>query len=111
MTTRRLIVPLLAVLAFTLTACFSGNPLGPKVGVIGDSITYLSDSNIKSDFTTNYAYDIRAFPGARISDMLSQFQQVIAEGPDDLVINLGTNDVHLYPQYGYTWLASLNYEA
>lgn len=106
----RRIFALLAVLTVALSACYSGNPLGTPVGIVGDSITWLSQGPIDSDFA-NYSYDVRSYPGATMAQMLPQLQQVMAENPTDVLINAGTNDVHLYATYGDGWKASLFYES
>ena len=80
---------------------------------MGDSITWLSQNNIHAYFQ-NYANDLRSYPGATMAEAYPQLQDLLNEpqgAPQDLVINLGTNDVHLYAQNGETWRAWLYYES
>jgi hypothetical protein len=102
------------VLLFGCTACYSGNESGPKVAVVGDSITYLSQSDIAATLGTDYAYRIEDFPGATMHQMFPQIEDELHDpqgAPDDFIVNLGTNDVETYAVNGTAWQASLYYES
>lgn len=95
-----------------MAACYSGNTTNPKayVGVVGDSITWYSESSIEASLSS-YAYDIEAYPGARIDQMLPQIENMADNGsndapaPQDWILNLGTNDA----SQDYTgWQASFD---
>jgi lysophospholipase L1-like esterase len=80
--------------------------MGPTVGIVGDSITYLSRPAIIRAIG-GWHYDIQAEEGKTIADMTPLLEaDIIGEPggpPHSLFVNLGTNDVvHRNPD----WLAS-----
>ncbi len=64
-----------------------------RVAIVGDSITVLSTSHINDALEGPYTTDIRARSGQRIDQMLVELDDAIAERPNAVVVNLGTNDV------------------
>jgi predicted small secreted protein/lysophospholipase L1-like esterase len=86
----------LAVLALSLTACYQGNLAGPRVAVIGDSITDLSTADITADLQPDYALNIQSTGGQSMAQMAPTLQSVLHDpqgAPEDVIVNLGTNDV------------------
>jgi lysophospholipase L1-like esterase len=76
------------------SAAADGN--AATVGIVGDSITFLSEPSIEGDLK-GWHYDIQAQKGKTIADMTPVMESKIIKGPDgpphSIVINLGTNDV------------------
>jgi hypothetical protein len=104
----------LLAIALLCSACYSGDPNGPRVGILGDSITWLSQSNLASSISPDFSYDIQSYPGATMADMFPELEDLLNEpqgAPQDLIINLGTNDVHLFDTNADAWQASLYYES
>lgn len=90
-TARRWLIGLVA-LASTLAAC--GNPnSGDQVAVVGDSITSLDKPALQEDLGGTYDLTIVGDFGATISEVMPAAQLVAGEEPQQVVINLGTNDV------------------
>jgi hypothetical protein len=86
----------LAALALSLSACYSGNQYGPKVGVIGDSITGVSQSSIESAIGGEYGYTVEDFGGVTFVSGASLERDVLSNPsgpPTDIIVNFGTNDV------------------
>jgi hypothetical protein len=77
-------------------SAYNGNPSGPTVGIIGDSITRMSSANIGTDLYSSYYVAIDAVIGITIGDQLPVVQTIArTEAPADWIINLGTNDALL----------------
>jgi lysophospholipase L1-like esterase len=91
-------VGLVGVLA-VVTGCvpaYTGKSDGPKVVVIGDSITRMVDRDIHDMLDNDHAVSIRGIDGATTAEM-QPYADAYAEGmaggpPDVVVMNLGTND-------------------
>jgi lysophospholipase L1-like esterase len=65
----------------------------PVVYVVGDSITYLSESSISSDFSNaGYQANITATPGVKIGQSESNVSTLAQNQPWAWIIELGTND-------------------
>ncbi len=64
-----------------------------RVAILGDSITVLSTSQINHALEGVYTTDVRAQSGQRIDQMLVELDDALAERPNEVVVNLGTNDV------------------
>ena len=98
--TRRVSIFLVALLSVaTLTGCSpssSAATRGNTVGVVGDSITFLSTPSIERDLR-GWHYNIQALKGMTIASMTPVMEKRIIKGPHGpphgIVINLGTNDV------------------
>jgi hypothetical protein len=79
----------------SLTGC-SSNGNAATVGIVGDSITFISKPSIERDLK-GWHYDIQAQKGKTIPQMTPFMESRILKGPDgpphSIVINLGTNDV------------------
>jgi hypothetical protein len=91
---------LLAVVTLLVSGCsggsgYVGNPGGPKVGIVGDSITNLLRPDLKSAVGSKYRYVVKARDGMRIDQQLDALRSVLHAGdpPMRLIVNLGTNDV------------------
>lgn len=67
-------------------------PFRPKVALIGDSITATSEGVLRDELVRSYHLDIEATPGYRTDQLLPAARQAAAEQPEQVVINLGTND-------------------
>jgi len=65
----------------------------PRVAIVGDSITVSSTSQIQDALEDRYTTDIHARAGQRIGQMLVDLHGALAEHPNAVVVNLGTNDV------------------
>jgi hypothetical protein len=98
---RRHLVLLLAAVGIMVScsACDLGNGTTPEafVGVVGDSITYLSESSIEASLANN-AYAIKAYQGDRIDQVLPEIASMAINprngnpAPQEWILNLGTND-------------------
>lgn len=96
---RKIVVSLVALGLALLTGCvpaYTGRANGPKVAVIGDSITKLTDPYIHDVLDRDYAVSVRGIDGATTEAMqpyADAYAAGVAGGPPDVVvINLGTND-------------------
>src|SRR4051794_5044106 len=85
----RLAVPLV-ILALVGAAC--GSPSGPKVGIIGDSITDLSQSALHGALDPRYDVELVGKFGARADEVVPEAKVIAASHPREAIINLGTND-------------------
>ncbi len=67
---------------------------GPKVAVVGDSISWMSAPRIKSALgAAGFAASVTALPSHTTKDMAPYVRSAVATKPRVLVIDLGTNDV------------------
>ncbi|MDZ7733312.1 MAG: SGNH/GDSL hydrolase family protein [Acidimicrobiia bacterium] len=88
-----------ALLLAVLAGCqlveeeYSGDPDGPKVSVIGDSITVLAADEIHGAMDDAYQTRIAARTGYTWRRMLDDAEEHAATDPEVAVVNLGTNDV------------------
>lgn len=93
----------LTLVAFTsllLVACsggpgYGGLPNGPKVGIVGDSITNLIREDLHTTLGAKYHYVVMARNGKRIDQQLGALRSILDadDPPKRVVVNLGTNDV------------------
>jgi lysophospholipase L1-like esterase len=93
---RRASAVALACIAVATAGCYRGNLAGPKVAIVGDSITALSDQwygRLDPALADTYAYNVAATTGMRIDQMQPELDRLLTAWPDDVVINLGTNDM------------------
>lgn len=92
---RRLLVAGCAVLALAGLTAWLWEDLTshPSVYVVGDSITYLSEASISSDFSTaGYQPTISATPGVKIGQSQAEITSLAQSQPWAWIIELGTND-------------------
>ena len=97
---RKLIASLSLVFVLAvLTGCvpaYSGKTDGPRVAVIGDSITRMVDQDIHAMLDGDYAVSVRGIDGATTAEMqpyADAYAAGVAGGrPNVVVMNLGTND-------------------
>ena len=66
---------------------------GPKVGVAGDSITFVAAGAIEGALASRYRVWVTGLPGYRIAGVQPSITSQVATSPQAMVINLGTNDV------------------
>lgn len=83
------VVLVLVVMAFAIRYMLSE---GPPVAIVGDSITVVSAGQI-SDQLDAYEVSTKAVVGATASDMLPAAAELAQKRPEQLVVNLGSNDV------------------
>lgn len=72
---------------------FRGLSGGPKVGVAGDSITFVSAGAIEASLMPAYRVWLSGQPGFTIAGVQPVITTQVAAGPAAMVVNLGTNDV------------------
>ncbi len=65
----------------------------PVVGFLGDSITVQTATALEQRAPEDWQVDIRARSGVTIAEMSGEAARLGAEGPEAVVLNLGTNDV------------------
>lgn len=65
---------------------------GDRVAVVGDSITALGEPELVGQLGSDHDLTVDGDFGARIADRLPAIEDLAAEGPDQVVVNLGTND-------------------
>ena len=66
---------------------------GPDVAVLGDSITVVSNDQIKDALGRDYHPDIAAVLGITAGEMVPAAQTAAQKNPEQVVIELGSNDV------------------
>lgn len=91
---------LVALASLLLVACssapgYSGLAHGPKVGIVGDSITNLIKDDLHATVGAKYHYLVRARNGKRIDEQLGALSSILDadDPPKRVIVNLGTNDV------------------
>jgi lysophospholipase L1-like esterase len=75
---------------------------GPKVAVVGDSITVFARHDLNHALDSAYDVKTSAVMGQRIDQMLAPLQHDLKSHPRAVVVNLGTNDVlqaRLHPDW------------
>lgn len=82
-----------AVLAIAVSGCglMENNP---DVVVIGDSITQQSAEEIRDALGGGYDVEVKAQAGKTIQEMSPFVKQAMADEPDAVIVNLGTNDTN-----------------
>lgn len=97
LTPKKALLPIALIAgALMMSACYQGNLNGPKVAVNGDSITNLSTTDIQAALAPNYAYNVLGQNGYTIADALPSLQTMLTDpegAPQDVIVNLGTNNV------------------
>jgi lysophospholipase L1-like esterase len=77
---------------------YSGNPAGPTVAVIGDSITQLSTHEIHLALDATANPSVRGISLQRVGQMQPVADKYAVTSPDQVLIALGTNDaIQGYP--------------
>ncbi len=66
---------------------------GPDVALLGDSITVVSNDQIKEALGRAYTPDIAAVLGITAGEMIPAAQKAAQRNPEQVVIELGSNDV------------------
>lgn len=69
------------------------NRSGDSVVVLGDSITEFGQDHLRNDLGDEYELTVDGVFGARTGDRLDAAAAIAATRPDQVVVNLGTNDV------------------
>jgi lysophospholipase L1-like esterase len=72
---------------------FMQNRSQVSTAVIGDSITDISRTTFEQALEPDYAVEVDGVGGARVDQMQGEADKVAATHPQQVVINLGTNDV------------------
>jgi lysophospholipase L1-like esterase len=108
---KKFLVPVaLAAAALGMSACYSGNPNGPKVADNGDSITNVSAGSLNGTLGANYYVDVQGQNGFTIGQSLPELQDLLNNpggAPNDVILETGTNDVF---QQNYLWWVELGNE-
>jgi len=65
----------------------------PTVAFLGDSISVVTSPEIKTALGSDYSPDIAAVLGIQAGQMIPAGQRAAAKDPDQVVIELGSNDV------------------
>jgi hypothetical protein len=63
------------------------------VAIVGDSITELSEQTVRDTLQPAYHLRVRGRGGYRIEEMEPYAVELAATGPEQVIINLGTNDI------------------
>ena len=93
MLTRRAVTcTLLALLALTpaVTGCSNA---GDSVAVVGDSITALDESTLKEQLGDRYELFVTGNFGRTVAEVMPEAEVLAQRDYDQVIINLGTNDV------------------
>lgn len=80
------------VLASGCVPAFTGNQAGPKVAVIGDSITNMSSDEFHRALDDEFAVSVDGRNSHTVAMMQESADEYARLEPDIVVINLGTND-------------------
>lgn len=84
---------------WSVTPCYVGNQSGPRVAVIGDSITNLSQSAVVGALEPDYGVQVSGMVGLEWAQQMPALQALLANPagpPQDFIFNLGTNDAVLH---------------
>lgn len=73
-------------------APYSGNAAGPRVALFGDSITQHTTTKVHQVLDANWSVSVRGFGGLRTDQLLPMAEKYALTAPDQVVINLGSND-------------------
>ncbi len=93
-------LPIVAIIAAVLVAGLlivdrALSPAGDTVAVLGDSITFVTTGKIFQEFDNEYKVIGDAKLGARVEDMQPTADSLAPQKPQQLIVDLGTNDVLL----------------
>ncbi|MCZ7631763.1 MAG: SGNH/GDSL hydrolase family protein [Microthrixaceae bacterium] len=86
----RHLAALVALLWVAVPSCVDA---GERVAVLGDSITALDAGALEEDLGDDYRFSISGTPGATADQVLPEAQELAQRSFDQVIINLGTNDV------------------
>ena len=75
-----------------LLAASCSTSSGGKVGLIGDSITDLSQAPLHQALDATYEVELVGKFGARTDEVLPEVKVIAASMPSQAIINIGTND-------------------
>lgn len=73
-------------------APYTGNAAGPRVAVLGDSITQHTTTKVHQVLDAEWSVSVRGFGGLRTDQLLPTAEKYALTDPDQVVINLGSND-------------------
>ncbi len=93
------VVLLATGLIVACTGCYEGNPGGPRVGDVGDSITTLATGDIQSDLSPSYAWQVDGKNGFTMAEQLPALEAIDNDpqgAPADWIVELGTNDADFH---------------
>lgn len=90
---RRSVGAVLAAVAITGTSGCGWFGPDDHVALLGDSITDQSRERLHDGLGESYRIDVRATPGVEISEMVDEARLTMRRPPDQVIVNLGTNDV------------------
>jgi hypothetical protein len=100
-----------------LVTNYAGNLAGPRVGVVGDSTTLISDCEISNALASKYAYQVRGRTGFGMATALPLIEEANADPlgpPQDWIVEEGLNDVGWYEEGNRppdaNWQTDLNNE-
>ena len=82
---------ILAAVAVLATAC--AGAAGGSVAIIGDSITSLDAQDAQRQLGDRFDVEVSATFGATVAEMLPAATSIASRDHDQVIINLGTNDV------------------
>ena len=83
---------LLSVVIASARAGAACGTSGPKVALIGDSITGLSRERLSAGLGDEYTVEVMGKFGARSDEIIAEVKVIAASHPSAAVINIGTND-------------------
>lgn len=86
------IVLVLAVIAYVVVDRLTSSE-GRRVAIIGDSITAGNAQDLVNVIGPHFKLTLRAKAGLRTDEMIGQAQEIAGMKFDQVIINLGTNDV------------------
>lgn len=112
MTKTRFLVVTAAAVFFIVVPVVSASATSkptPSVMVIGDSITYLSTSEIQTALTADgYRATVDGIEGTTIVSHLPTIRNIVKTQPrQDWVVELGTNDVRFNPEWPKGYAAEI----
>jgi hypothetical protein len=101
-----MLVAVVVALVTTAGSCstedtdYGGAAGTPRIGVLGDSVTFMGTDEIRAALDRSHQVRIRAFVGMRVDGTvgalrLRQADLLAADQTDVIVINLGTNQGHM----------------
>jgi lysophospholipase L1-like esterase len=71
---------------------YTGNPEGPKVGILGDSIVAVTTADLDIRLSLKNRVSITGEGGMKIADEVPRAGEYEATAPDVMVVELGAND-------------------
>lgn len=92
---RALAAVALLVIVAVLAGCQYEGSSGPRVGLLGDSISYSADAEIVAAVTAHSRLVRASAPGQTVAQMTAAAERFIGTPPDTMIIELGANDAVL----------------